>query len=132
MKISQLSKQANCKIETIRYYEKIGLLPAPLRSDNGYRIYEDSHVRRLLFIRRSRKLGFSIEEIRALLGLVDGASYSCKDIKSIADEHINDIKQKIKDLKKLEKTLSSIAAQCSGDATPDCPIIESLFDKASK
>jgi len=128
MKIGQLSKQTNCKIETIRYYEKIDLLPEPLRSDGGYRIYDESHLKRLVFIRRSRELGFTIEEIRALLRLVDGGDYSCNDIKEIAMEHIGDIQQKIMDLKKLEKTLLKIASQCSGDSTPQCPIIDSLFN----
>ena len=129
MKIGQLSKHTNCKIETIRYYEKIDLLPEPLRSDGGYRIYNESHLKRLVFIRRSRELGFTIEEIRALLRLVDGGDYSCSDIKEIAMEHIDDIRRKISDLKKLEKTLSQIASQCSGDSAPECPIIDALFQQ---
>lgn len=129
MKIGQLSKHTNCKIETIRYYEKIDLLPEPLRSDGGYRIYNENHLKRLIFVRRSRELGFTIEEIRALLRLVDGGDYSCSDIKKIAMEHIDDIRRKISDLKKLEKTLSQIASQCSGDSAPECPIIDALFEQ---
>jgi len=129
MKIGQLSKQTDCKIETIRYYEKIGLLPAPSRSEGGYRIYAENHLKRLVFIRRSRELGFTIEEIRTLLRLVDGGAYTCNDIKAIAMEHMDDIRQKISDLKKLEKTLSRVASQCSGDSRPECPIVEALFDK---
>ena len=128
MKIGQLSKQADCKIETIRYYEKIDLLPEPSRTEGGYRIYTDNHLKRLVFIRRSRELGFTIEEIRTLLRLVDGGAYTCSDIKVIAMEHMDDIRQKITDLKKLEKTLSQIASQCSGDSAPECPIVEALFD----
>ena len=128
MKIGQLSKQADCKIETIRYYEKIDLLPEPSRTEGGYRIYTDNHLKRLVFIRRSRELGFAIEEIRTLLRLVDGGAYTCSDIKAIAMEHMDDIRQKITDLKKLEKTLSQIASQCSGDSAPECPIVEALFD----
>ncbi|MBL1433264.1 MAG: transcriptional regulator [Gammaproteobacteria bacterium] len=127
MKIGELSKHANCKIETIRYYEKIELLPKPLRTDGGYRIYNESHLKRLVFIRRSRELGFTIEDIRVLLQLVDGGSYSCNDIKLIAIKHINDIRQKISDLKKLEKTLSRISSKCSGNSTPECPIIDALY-----
>ena len=129
MKIGQLSEQTDCKIETIRYYEKIGLLPEPLRTESGYRKYSEDHLKRLIFIRRSRELGFTIEEIRALLKLVDSRDYTCSDVREIAMEHIADIRNKIADLKKLEKTLSQIAAQCSGDSTPECPIVEALFDK---
>lgn len=128
MKIGELSEQTKCKIETIRYYERIGLLSEPIRSDSGYRIYEENHVRRLLFIRRSRELGFTIEEIRGLLNLVDGGSYTCSDVKTITMEHVKSIRLKIADLKTLEKTLSAIASQCAGDATPECPIIDVLFD----
>ena len=128
MKIGQLSEQTHCKVETIRYYERIGLLPAPARSDGGYRIYDESHLKRLSFIRRSRELGFTIDEIRALLNLVDGGGYTCSDVKTITMGHVASIRQKIADLRKLEKTLSRIASQCAGDATPECPIIDALFD----
>jgi MerR family mercuric resistance operon transcriptional regulator len=128
MKIGQLSEQTDCKIETIRYYERIGLLPAPARSDGGYRLYDDNHLRRLSFIRRSRELGFTIDEIRGLLNLVDGGNYTCSYVKTITMEHVESIRQKIADLKKLEKTLSRIASQCAGDATPECPIVDALYD----
>lgn len=131
MKIGQLSEQTHCKIETIRYYERIGLLPVPARSDGGYRIYDDNHRRRLSFIRRSRELGFTIDEIRDLLNLVDGDNYTCRDVKTITMEHVESIRQKIADLKKLEKTLSRIASQCTGDATPDCPIIDALYESTN-
>ena len=128
MKIGQLSDKTNCKIETIRYYESIGLISAPARSGGGYRIYDESHLKRLTFIRRSRELGFTIEEIRALLKLVDGGVYTCGDVKTITQKHVQSIRRKIADLKKLETTLSRIASQCAGDATPECPIIDALFD----
>jgi len=128
MKIGQLSDLTNCKIETIRYYERIGLLPKPGRSGAGYRLYDENHLRRLLFIRRSRELGFTIEEIRGLLDLVDGGNYTCGDVKTITMAHVKSIRQKIVDLKKLEKTLSNIASKCAGNTTPECPIIDALFD----
>lgn len=128
MKIGYLSQQTDCKIETIRYYERIGLLPEPARSEAGYRLYNESHLRRLSFIRRSRELGFTIEEIRELLKLVDGGSYTCSDVKTITLEHVETVRQKIADLKKLEKTLARIASQCTGDGTPACPIIDALFE----
>ncbi len=129
MKIGQLSGQADCKVETIRYYERIGLLPEPTRSEGGYRIYSESHLQRLVFIRRSRELGFTIEEIRALLSLVEGQDFTCQDVRAITVAHVANIQQKIVDLKKLEKTLMTIASQCAGDATPECPIIDALFAK---
>jgi len=127
MRIGQLSKETDCKIETVRYYEKIGLMPEPPRTEGGYRIYDKDGLKRLLFIRRSRKLGFAIEEIRALLRLVDGGGYSCSDIKEIALEHINSIHQKILYLNRLEKSLSRIASRCSGNTAPECPIIDALY-----
>ena len=127
MKIGELSAQTDCKIETIRYYEKIGLLPEPSRSAGGYREYGDDHLKRLSFVRRCRELGFTIDEIRGLLELVDGGDYTCSDVKQITLEHVNTIRQKIADLKKLEKTLSAIASQCAGDTAPECPIIDALF-----
>lgn len=129
MKIGQISEQTDCKIETIRYYEKIGLLPKPSRTEGGYRNYDEEHLKRLVFVRRSRELGFTIEEIRALLKLVDSRDYTCSDIRGIAMKHIVDIRNKIADLKKLEKTLSQIASQCTGDPKPECPIVEALFEK---
>jgi MerR family mercuric resistance operon transcriptional regulator len=128
MKIGQLSEKTDCKIETIRYYERIGLMPEPARSASGYRLYDESHLKRLSFIRRSRELGFAIEEIRGLLNLVDGGRYTCSDVKTITLEHVETIRQKIRDLKKLEKTLSHIASQCTGKETPECPIIDALFE----
>jgi len=128
MKIGELSKQADCKIETIRYYEKIGLLIEPARSQGGYRHYTNDHLKRLVFVRRSRELGFTIEEIRALLALVDDKKVTCADVNTIAAKHLQDIKQKIRDLKKLEKTLSKIASQCTSETVPECPIIDALFE----
>lgn len=128
MKIGALAKAADCKIETIRYYEKIGLIPEPTRTGSGYREYEDGHMRRLVFVRRSRELGFTIEEIRALLDLVDGGDYTCCEVQSLTMAHLESIREKIADLKKLEKTLAKIASQCSGDEVPECPVIDALFE----
>ncbi len=128
MKIGQLSKETGCKIETVRYYERIGLLEEPPRTEGGYRIYDEDDLKRLFFIRRSRKLGFAIEEIRGLLRLVDGGVYTCSDIKEIAMEHIDSIHQKILYLKRLEKSLTHIVSQCSGNTAPECPIVDALFD----
>ena len=86
MRLGDLSAQTDCKTETIRYYEKIGLLPEPARSASGYRDYGDDHLKRLSFIRRCRELGFKIDEIRGLLELVDDGDYTCSDVKKITLE----------------------------------------------
>lgn len=129
MLIGTLSKQTGCHIETIRYYERIGLLPKPLRSEGGHRIYDQEQMKRLVFICRSRELGFSLEEIRTLLRLVDGKRYTCQQVKSIMEKHLGDIKKKISDLRRLQKTLADISAQCEGGQIPECPIIDVLFEE---
>ncbi len=127
--IGGLSKQTGCNIETIRYYERIGLLPKPPRTEGGHRLYEREQIKRLVFIRRSRELGFSLDEIRTLLRLVDGKRYTCQEVKALTEEHLGDIKKKIADLKKLQKTLGEISAQCQGGQVPKCPIIDALFEE---
>jgi len=124
--IGALSKYSGCNIETIRYYEKCGLLPAPPRTEGGHRLFGADHLKRLTFIRRSRELGFSLDEIRALLGLVDGGDYTCGDVKALTVAHLKDVREKIKDLRKLEKTLAEISSQCEGGTVPECPVIEAL------
>jgi len=123
-----LAARTGCNIETIRYYERVGLLPPPPRSAGGHRLYGEGLVRRLNFVRRSRDLGFSIEEIRELLRLVDGGTYTCREVEKLARDHMREIRRKIADLRKLERVFETMAAQCSGDAVPDCPIIDALFD----
>jgi MerR family mercuric resistance operon transcriptional regulator len=123
-----LAARTGCNIETIRYYERVGLLPPPPRSAGGHRLYGQDLVRRLSFVRRGRDLGFSIEEIRELLHLVDGGTYTCAQVEWLARNHVREIRRKIADLRKLERVFETMAAQCSGDAVPDCPIIDALFD----
>ncbi len=125
--IGVLSRRTGCNIETIRYYERIGLMPPPPRTAGGQRSYGSVHQRRLGFIRRCRELGFSIEEIRVLLGLVDGGDYTCGEVKAVTDRHIDDVRQKIADLKKLKRTLEKIGAACAGGRVPECPIIDALY-----
>jgi len=127
--IGGLSKQTGCNIETIRYYERIGLLPKPPRTEGGHRLYEREQIKRPVFIRRSRELGFSLDEIRTLLRLVDGKRYTCQEVKTLMEEHLGDIKKKITDLKRLQKTLGEISAQCQGGQIPECPIIDALFEE---
>src|SRR2546421_5039789 len=100
--IGGLSKATGVNIETIRYYERIGLLPAPPRSEGRHRQYDDGHRQRLVFIRRSRQLGFSLDEVRDLLCLVRGHELTCAKVKTLTEQHMSDIRRKVKDLKKLE------------------------------
>ena len=127
--IGSLSKQTGCNIETIRYYEREGLLPNPPRTDGGHRMYDDEHLKRLTFIRRSRELGFTLEEVRGLLRMVDGEHYTCAEVKTLTLDHLKDVRGKLADLKKLEKVLKQLADQCTGDEKPDCPIVEALFER---
>lgn len=127
MKIGQLSKRTDCNIETIRYYEKIRLLPAPPRSEGGYRLYGADHLKRLAFIRRSRELGFTLDEIRSLLRLVDKGEYTCAEVKALTLAHLDEVRKKIRDLKAMQRVLSQMAAQCDAATIPECPIIEALF-----
>jgi MerR family mercuric resistance operon transcriptional regulator len=126
-----LSKRTGCNIETVRYYERIGLMPDPGRSEGGHRLYAEQHVRRLQFIRRCRELGFAIEEIRALLDLVDRSDYTCAEVRNIAIAHVDEVRRKIVDLRRLERTMTGMIEACAGGAVPDCPIIDALFGAAA-
>lgn len=126
--IGTMSGQTGCKVETIRYYERIGLLPDPPRSEGGHRIYGLEHLKRLTFIRRGRELGFTLDEIRTLLGLVDGGNYTCGEVRELTLEHLQETRKKIADLRRLEKSLAAIAAQCEGGSVPECPVIDALFE----
>ena len=124
--IGRVAAKTGINIETIRFYEKQALLPAPGRTQGGHRLYTPEMIERLVFIRRCRELGFSMIEIRELLSLVDGEQVSCERVKLIADAHRQDVQAKIADLKKMEQTLGELSSRCSGDDVPECPIIEAL------
>ena len=123
-----MARATGCNLETIRYYEKIGIMPDPPRSTKGYRSYDDAHVKRLKFVMRSRDLGFSLEEVRGLLGLVDEQSRTCAEVQVIAEDHLTDVRAKIADLKRIEGVLSDTVARCTGDAAPECAVIDALLD----
>lgn len=123
---SHLSKRTGCNIETIRYYENMGLMPEPPRSPKGYRLYDETHVQRLRFILRSRELGFVIEEIRGLLHLVDRKSQTCAEVQERTKPHLAKIRAKIADLRRIERLLAQTMAQCSGEEVPECPILDAL------
>jgi len=126
LKRGALAKSTSCNLETIRYYEKIGLLLTPERTASGHRLYSCDNQSRLKFILRCRDLGFSIMEIRSLLTLVDAGNYSCKEINALTLRHLSSITRKISDLKKLERTLKIVSDKCSKGDTPDCAIISAL------
>ena len=123
----RLAKLTGCNAETIRYYENIGVLPPPPRSAGGHRVYSDEHARRLAFVRRSRELGFSLEQVRGLLVLADAGNDSCAEVKAITLDHAALIRHKIADLRKMQRVLTEIAARCDDGAVPVCPIIEALY-----
>ena len=122
-----LAKQSGVNGETIRYYEKIGLMPDPIRSEGGHRLYNDTHLRRLLFIRRCRELGFTLKEVRGLLELVDEGDYTCAEVRERTIVHLDDVRQKIRDLQKMQRTLKIMVSQCDGGLVAECPIIDTLF-----
>ena len=115
-------------IETIRYYERIGILPAPPRSAGGHRIYDADHLKRLTFVRRCRELGFSLDDVRALLRLVDGGDYTCEEVRDMALAHLDAVRARIADLLAMERTLEDMTARCLGGEIPDCAIVEALFE----
>ena len=121
-----LAAETGVNPETIRYYEKIKLMPAPPRSEGGHRVYDDQLRKRLCFIRRCRELGFALEEVRGMLTLVDRGEVSCERIQHLADEHITSIQKKITDLRRMKRTLKDLVGQCSGRDIPACPMIEAL------
>lgn len=126
--IGQIAAATGANIETIRYYERIGLMQKPDRTPGGNRQYDDDGLKRLFFIRRSRELGFSIDEIRGLLGMVESEETSCAVVHEKTVAHLKAVQDKIASLKKLEKTLAEMASHCSRGDVPDCPIIDALFE----
>lgn len=127
----KLAAQTGCNSETIRYYETIGLIPSPLRSGSGYRVYDNEHVRRLNFIQRAKALGFSSDKIRELVELSEPAGHHTRaEVKSLTEAHIDAVAEKIRDLQKIKRRLKQISSFCDGSARSagTCPILESLFD----
>lgn len=124
--IGELGRLTGTKVETVRYYERIGLLAAPERTAGNYRAYGPEHLARLSFIRRSRDLGFSLDQVRALLDLSDDRDRSCEAIDAIAKEHLAEVDRKIADLRALRRELGSMIDQCRCGTVADCRIIEAL------
>lgn len=123
---AQLARKTGCNLETIRYYEKVGLLPDPPRNANGYRVYPPDLVGRLQFVMSARDLGFSMEEIRSLLSLTDTGAQTCAEVMAKTQAHLAVVRCRITDLQKIEQTLSQILTECSGENVPQCAILSVL------
>ena len=127
IKISELSKRTECAVETVRYYEREGLLPAPVRSSGNYRLYGTSHVERLLFIRHCRYLDMTLDEIRQLLKFCDAPRESCHEVNTLLDEHITHVGERIAELLRLETRLRELRRLCKrAQAAKDCGILQEL------
>jgi Cu(I)-responsive transcriptional regulator len=126
MKIGELANATTTKVETVRYYEKIGLLPPPARTSANYREYSSDHLARLSFIRRARDLGFTLEAVRELLLLSDDKSQSCGAIDAVARVHLTEIDRKVVDLSALRAELHRLISSCRHGTVADCKIIETL------
>ena len=124
--IGRLAKASDVKVTTIRYYESIGLIDAPDRSEGGQRIYDAKSVERMRFIRHARELGFPLEAIRELIALSRNEDRSCAEVDEIARRHVEDVKRRIKRLRSLERELGRMIKQCSVDRISDCRIMEVL------
>lgn len=126
MSIGELARATGTKAETIRYYERIGLLPRPARTESNYRSYGTADVARLSFIRRARSLGFSIGQVSALLDLADRRDRSCDAVDALAKEHLETIEAKIADLKALRRELADLIGQCRQGTIAECRILDAL------
>ncbi len=125
--IGQVAKIVQINIETIRYYERMSIIPKPGRSAGNQRVYEENHINRLSYIRRSRELGFSLKEIMALIALDDADELTCSKVHLVATAHLKQVEAKISDLQEISHTLTSLTEKCSRGEKPDCPITQALY-----
>ena len=124
--IGELSKRTGVHIETIRYYERIKMLPKPPRTNGGRRIYSAAHTRTLTFIKRSRDLGFSIDDVREMLRLGGPGKAPCREVREIATDHLDEVRAKIAHLRQVEQLLEKMIAQCTGTTASECPVLDAL------
>lgn len=124
--IGDVGRRTQTAVETVRYYERIGLLPKPARTAGNYRSYGNAEVARLSFIRRARDLGFSLDQVRTLLSLADDRDRPCGEVDTLARHHLDAVDRKIADLSSLRSELSSLIAQCGRGTVADCRILEAL------
>jgi MerR family mercuric resistance operon transcriptional regulator len=127
LSIGELSRRTGVNIETIRYYERVKILPAPTRTASGRRVYGQAERQSLAFIRRSRELGFTLGEIRALLALSTGdGDNTCAEVRQVAAGHLADVRAKIADLRVMQRVLADAIRRCDAGEAPGCPLIETL------
>jgi Cu(I)-responsive transcriptional regulator len=126
MRIGELAKATGTKAETIRYYEREGILPAADRTDSNYRDYSDNHLAALTFVRRARQLGFSMAQVRELLALSDRADKPCQKVDELVREQLEEVEQKIVDLSSLRNELRLLLRSCEANSIGECRIVESL------
>jgi len=135
LSIGVLARQAGCTVPTIRYYEEIGLLPPGPRTDAGRRVYGQAAVRRLIFIRRCRDFGFTIEQVRELVGLVDEPDRPCSEVRDVAARHLAELRQKLAEMQALESSVAAFVCSCdtacAGGPAVDCTILDDLASPAS-
>lgn len=132
MKIGQLAALTDCPVETIRYYESLGLIPASLRGENNYRYFQDIHKDRLIFIRKCRNLGMSLDEIQRLIQLMDNPQPNCLSINDLIDEHIQHVEERIHSLQALQKQLQELRERCQSPlAVTQCGILQELGSNES-
>ena len=127
MRIGELAKACDCPAESIRYYEKIGLLPRAVRHSNGYRSYEVMHQKWLQFILRSKELGFSQDEVRRLTDLAHQKQPACSDVHELLEVHVSDVRKRVRELKRMERALVRLKTQCQDGTLHDCPVIDELM-----
>lgn len=126
MNIGEAAKVSGVNAKLIRHYESIGIVPKPSRTESGYRVYTDNDVHTLTFVKRARRLGFSMKEIKKLVGLWRNRSRASADVKALAQAHVKEMEQKVEELQSMIKTLKHLGRNCKGDHRPDCPIIDGL------
>ena len=131
MKIGEIAAATATKVETVRFYEKSGLLPPPARTQGNYRSYDTSHLQRLSFIRRARQLGLSLDDVRELLALADDKEQSCEAVDAIASSHLKVIEQKLADLNQMATELKRMIGQCHKGKVGECLIVETLAMRSS-
>jgi len=130
-KVGEIAKKVGVNVETLRYYEKIALMPKPKRKESRYRIYDENDLKRMLFIKRAKELGFTLKEIKELLELKVESTATCGDVKHLAEHKIKDVDEKIHDLKNIRKVLVKLVNQCISEqvSTDECPILEAIEQK---
>lgn len=126
--IGVVARQSGCGIETIRFYEKAGILPRAQRTESGRRIYDEGDVARITFIRRARELGFSLDDVRGLLRLAEGNEDACEKVQSVAQHHLDEIAVKIADLMTMQTVLGALVVRCEQGDNAICPLITALAD----